>query len=449
MLLIRTTYRPATDLGYLLHKHPGRMHVAEMPFGTARLLFTEASDESCTVAVIVEIDPIGLVRGSGTNGQDQYVNDRPYVASSYLSSTLVKFFSTAMSGRSKERPDLAATAIPLEFQIPAIRCRGGEGFLRSLFEPLGYTVSCEQLGAGNLYSVNLKAEIQMSEALLHLTVLVPVLDDAKHYFVDQTEIDKLFRRGASWLPSHPKSEEITRRYLKHQGRLTREALTRLAELDGFPEADAEESPEPFVQSDRPNLHDGRLDTVAAEIISSGAARVLDLGCGEGKLVQRLMRNPQITEIVGVDVSVRELETAKRRLRLGEVMDKVHDKVRLIHGSLTYRDQALSGYDAAALVEVIEHLDAYRLESLGRVVFGEMAPKVVIVTTPNAEYNVLFPGLAPGKFRHPDHRFEWTRAQFAEWCQEIGDWWGYRFRTEPVGPLHDELGAPTQMAVFAR
>jgi 3' terminal RNA ribose 2'-O-methyltransferase Hen1 len=447
MLLIRTDYRPATDLGFLLHKHPGRMHVAEMPFGTARLLFTEASDESCAVAVIVEIDPIGLVRGSGMNGQDQYVNDRPYVASSYLSSTLVEFFSTAMSGRSKERPDLAATAIPLEFQIPAIRCRGGEGFLRSLFEPLGYTVSCEQLGDGNLYSVNLKAEIQIGEALLHLTVLVPVLDDAKHYFVDQTEIDKLFRRGASWLPSHPKSEEITRRYLKHQGRLTREALTRLAELDGFPET--EEEPDFIVRQDRPNLHDARLDTVAAEIVASGASRILDLGCGEGKLIQRLMKSPQISEVVGVDISVQVLESAKRRLRLGEVMDKVHEKVRLVHGSLTYRDQALSGYDAATLVEVIEHLDAYRLESLGKVVFGEMAPKTVVVTTPNSEYNVLFPGLAAGKFRHPDHRFEWTRTQFNAWCEELGQRWGYRFRTEPVGPVFEDLGAPTQMAVFSR
>ncbi len=447
MLLIRTDYRPATDLGFLLHKHPGRMHVAEMPFGTARLLFTEASDEACAVAVIVEIDPIGLVRGSGTNGQDQYVNDRPYVASSYLSSTLVEFFSTAMSGRSKERPELAAIPIPLEFQIPAIRCRGGEGFLRSLFEPLGYVVTCEPLGSGSLFAVTLKGEVRIAEALLHLTVLVPVLDDDKHYFVDQTEIDKLFRRGAGWLSAHPKSEEITRRYLKHQGRLTREALTRLAELDGFPET--EEEPEFIARQDRPNLHDARLDTVAAEIIASGASRILDLGCGEGKLIQRLMKSPQISEIVGVDISVQVLESAKRRLRLGEVMDKVHEKVRLVHGSLTYRDQALSGYDAAALVEVIEHLDAYRLESLGKVVFGEMAPKTVVVTTPNSEYNVLFPGLAAGKFRHPDHRFEWTRAQFNAWCEDLGQRWGYRFRTEPVGPVFEDLGAPTQMAVFSR
>lgn len=447
MLLIRTDYRPATDLGFLLHKHPGRMHVAEMPFGTARLLFTEASDEACAVAVIVEIDPIGLVRGSGTNGQDQYVNDRPYVASSYLSSTLVEFFSTAMSGRSKERPELAAIPIPLEFQIPAIRCRGGEGFLRSLFEPLGYVVTCEPLGSAGLFAVNLKGEVRIAEALLHLTVLVPVLDDDKHYFVDQTEIDKLFRRGAGWLSAHPKSEEITRRYLKHQGRLTREALTRLAELDGFPET--EDEPEFIVRQDRPNLHDARLDTVAAEIVATGASRILDLGCGEGKLIQRLMKSPQISEIVGVDISVQVLESAKRRLRLGEVMDKVHEKVRLVHGSLTYRDQALSGYDAAALVEVIEHLDAYRLESLGKVVFGEMAPKTVVVTTPNSEYNVLFPGLAAGKFRHPDHRFEWTRAQFSAWCEELGQRWGYRFRTEPVGPVFEDLGAPTQMAVFSR
>src|SRR5688572_20854385 len=149
MLLLSTTHRPATDLGFLLHKNPGRMHAAEMNFGNAYLCYPEASEERCTAALLLEVDPVRLVRGrQGPSGEgglfDQYVNDRPYVASSFLSSAILGFFSTAMTGRSKERPELADSALPFEARLPVLPCRGGELFLRSLFEPLGYAIEAKR-----------------------------------------------------------------------------------------------------------------------------------------------------------------------------------------------------------------------------------------------------------------------------------------------------------------
>jgi hypothetical protein len=115
----------------------------------------------------------------------------------------------------------------------------------------------------------------------------------------------------------------------------------------------------------------------------------------------------------------------------------------------YRDRRLSGYDAATLIEVIEHLDPPRLAALERVVFENAQPGTVVVTTPNAEYNVKFESLPPGRFRHKDHRFEWTRAQFAQWANATAARFGYGVRFLPVGPEDPAIGAPTQMGVFSK
>src|SRR5260370_42286679 len=138
LLTISTTHRPATDLGFLLHKNPGRHHVAELGFGTANVFYPEASDECCTAAVLVDADPVGLVRERNPAGRfalAHYVNDRPYVASSYRPVALGRVFGTAMSGRSKERQDLADQVIPLEASLPVAACRGGEDLARPLFYP--------------------------------------------------------------------------------------------------------------------------------------------------------------------------------------------------------------------------------------------------------------------------------------------------------------------------
>src|SRR5262244_3970352 len=146
LLTITTTHQPATDLGFLLHKNPSKVHSFEMSFGKAHLFYPEATPERCTAALLLDVDPVGLVRNrrgpAGAGGTlDQYVNDRPYVASSFLSVAISRVFGSALGGRSKDRSELAQTAIPLTAKISALPCRGGEGFLRRLFEPLGYQVT--------------------------------------------------------------------------------------------------------------------------------------------------------------------------------------------------------------------------------------------------------------------------------------------------------------------
>ncbi|HYR08140.1 MAG TPA: methyltransferase, partial [Longimicrobium sp.] len=182
---------------------------------------------------------------------------------------------------------------------------------------------------------------------------------------------------------------------------------------------------------------------------SGARRVVDLGCGEGRLLRMLMDEPAFDEIVGMDVSHRALEIAADRLRLDRLPPRQRNRIRLMHGSLMYRDRRLEGYDAAAVVEVVEHMDPPRLAAFERVLWEHARPQTVVLTTPNAEYNVRWPSLPAGDFRHRDHRFEWTRAQLQAWAGGVAERFGYTVRYAPVGPEDAEVGSPTQMAIFTR
>jgi 3' terminal RNA ribose 2'-O-methyltransferase Hen1 len=460
LLTISTTHQPATDLGYLLHKNPARLQTEELSFGKAYVFYPEATAERCTAALLVEIDPVALVRGRGPAGEggqlEQYVNDRPYTASSFLSVALGRIFTTAMSGRSKERPELADTAIPLAAHLPVIATRGGEGLVRRLFEPLGYTVEMigsrlddtfPEWGESPYVSLTVSGTARLQDLLTHLYVLIPVLDNEKHYWVASDEIEKLLKRGEGWLSSHPEKDLIVSRYLKRQRSLTREALSRLLAEDS-----ASDEAETSVSADEeqtPSLHSQRLQTVLSVIRETGAKRVVDLGCGEGKLLRLLLAEKQFEAILGMDVSWRSLEIAKERLRFDEMPERQRSRIDLIQGSLTYRDQRLNGFDAAAIVEVIEHLDAPRLATFERIVFEFARPRHVILTTPNAEYNAVFGTLPAGEFRHGDHRFEWKRPEFENWASGVADRFGYGVRFEPVGPVDAERGAPTQMAIFTQ
>ncbi|MDA8070217.1 MAG: 3' terminal RNA ribose 2'-O-methyltransferase Hen1 [Actinomycetota bacterium] len=464
LLTISTDHRPATDLGYLLHKNPSAHHRAELGFGRAHVVYPEASNERCTAAVVVDVDPVGLVRRRAPRGHDfslgQYVNDRPYATSSFMSVALGKVFSTAMAGRSKERPELVEQAIALEVSLPVTPCRGGEDVAHRLFEPLGYEVTAQaipldprfpQWGDSQYVDLTLTATVTLKGLLEHLVVLLPVLDDDKHYWVGPDEIDKLLRRGGDWLSRHPERELITRRYLRHDRRLTREALGRLMEEDLEDPDEAEtryDAREHAVE--RPiHLNERRLEAVLRAVRASGARRVLDLGCGEGKLIGELLRVRGIEQVVGVDVSSRMLDVAAQRLHLDTMAPSQRARVDLLHGSLTYRDARLVGFDAAAVAEVIEHLDPSRLGSFERAVFAHARPSTVIVTTPNIEYNVRFESLPAGALRHRDHRFEWTRAELANWCAQITTRHGYTVALSGIGPEDATVGPPTQMAVFSR
>ena len=462
LLTITTTHQPATDLGYLLHKNPGRCHSYEFSVGRALVFYPERNKERCTAALLLEIDPIGLVRGwrGGGEALEQYVNDRPYVASSFMSVALSKVFRTAMSGRSKDRPKLALAPIPLEVYLPVLPCRGGEPFLRGLFEPLGYEVEASGVpldekfpdwGESRYFRVTLRKTGLLKDLLAHLYVLIPVLDDEKHYWVSDDEVEKLLRHGKDWLGAHPERERIADRYLKHRRRLARTALARLTEEDHpDPDAEAEENwREEEVVEERIELGEQRIGAVLAALRSCGATSVADLGCGDGTLLARLLEDRHFTRILGMDVSYRALERAHQRLHWDRMPALKKERISLIQGSLMYRDSRLSGYDAAVLMEVIEHLDVDRMAAFARVVFEFARPGHVIVTTPNVEYNINFERLPADKFRHRDHRFEWSRAEFQAWAHTMADQFRYGVRFLSVGAEDPDAGPPTQMAIFSR
>jgi 2-polyprenyl-3-methyl-5-hydroxy-6-metoxy-1,4-benzoquinol methylase len=486
---------PATDLGFLLHKNPARPQSLEVAGGTAHVVYPEATAERCTAAVLLEVDPIALVRsGKGRAAEGftlgQYVNDRPYAASSLLAVALGKLFRTAMNGRCDARPELAARPIPLEIHVPALPCRGGSPLAERFFAPLGWTVDARPVpldpeipawGDSRYVDLRLTGTLRLADALNHLYVLLPVLDDAKHYWVDSDEIDKLIRAGEGWLATHPDKELISRRYLAHRRNLTDTALERLTEADG--DLLGDESPTE-VGDDLPGSAESTntaspasggsasSDAIAVPVGSSapslplslaaqrratvlevlrevGGHRVGDLGCGEGVLVAELLKDGRYDQVVATDVSSRALGFAEKRLHVAEMSDRQRERLRLFQSSVTYADARLAGLDAAVLMEVVEHVDPPRLPALAQAVFGAAQPGAVVMTTPNSEYNVRFERLTAGAFRHPDHRFEWTRAEFQDWAEGVCRAYGYAVEFRGVGPDDPEVGAPTQLALFRR
>ena len=455
--------------GYLLHKHPDRWFEKSLSFGTANVYYPEASTRCTTVALSVQMDPIAMVRSGNKNTPAtlaQYVSDRPYVPSSFLSVAISECFGTALGGRCEKFPYLVNHPLALAATLSALPCDGGETAIRRVFEPLGYTVSVEATppflderfpawGEANLFTVTISGTVVLRDLLAHLYVLVPVLDNAKHYFVSDDEVEKLLRRGEGWLSMHPAKEWITARYLRYRRALTDSALLRLAEVA---EVSTEETEGAEIVTEsapvtavKTRLNDQRVVT-ALEVIRSAipmARRVLDLGCGEGKTLSAIRATfPRLEMLVGMDVSPLVLTRAERRLKMDCMEGEARDRIALLQGSLVYHDDRLRGFDVALLMEVIEHLDPDRLPDLVSAVFGHARPRRVLVTTPNAEYNAVWHSLPGGQFRHDDHRFEWTRNQFQAWAKGVAVAFGYTVSIIGIGDTDPGgRGTPTQGAIF--
>lgn len=463
-LTLSTTTAPVEDLTFLLHKHPGRAHTRKLSVGQTSVFCTELSEERCTVALMLDVDPIGLLRGQGAALESftlgQYVNDRPYVASSLLVGAMRGVYGTALAGNCDARPDRVTASLDLEMHLPTVACADGVQLIERLFAPLGWRVDATALpldpevpawGDSDIFDVRLTGTAVLRHALQQLTVLLPVLDNAKHYWVDQSEPETLLRHGGDWLGDHPERELILRRSLRYQRDLIEAAgeVAPSAPPAGTAAAADTAASEPEQPARVPSLARQRGEAVHAELTRLGAASVLDMGCGQGALLAPLARDPRITRLVGADVSAHALAQAAKRLRLDEAPDTIREKVGLIQASLTYRDDRLRGFDAMVLMEVIEHLDLDRLPVAERTVFADARPAHVLVTTPNIEYNAAYPGLAAGELRNHDHRFEWTRAEFAAWAGRVADTHGYTVELSGIGPADAALGQATQLATFTR
>jgi 3' terminal RNA ribose 2'-O-methyltransferase Hen1 len=458
LFTITYTGENPTDLGYLLHKNPARPQSVDLSFGRAHVFYPETGPERCTAALLLDIDPLDLVRGRrGGNGIFEYVNDRPYVCSSFMSTAISAVYGTAMSGRCAKKQELADTRLDLRAGLFMLPCRGGPILPELLFEPLGYEAHIEETalldeqfsewGNSPYIKLHIRGKVRLRDLLNHIYVLIPVFDRQKHYWIGEDEVDKLLAHGKGWLEDHPEKALITRRYFKNLRTLARSALDRLdngGEADGNTAAD-DNSGEP-AKTIRPGLNAQRLEAALRVIKESGAQSVIDLGCGEGNLLRLLVKEKTFARVAGVDVSQLTLEHARNALKLDRLPEAQQKRLSLFQSSVTYRDKRFRGYDAAALVEVLEHLDENRIDTLAAVILGDARPGILVITTPNSEYNELY-GIS--HFRHGDHRFEWSRGQFQSWAREVAQRYGYEVAFEAIGEADEKLGAPTQMGVFKK
>ncbi|MDR1306340.1 MAG: 3' terminal RNA ribose 2'-O-methyltransferase Hen1 [Treponema sp.] len=484
-MLFTLTYtgeNPA-DLGYLLHKNPARPQTADVSFGRVHVFYTETGPERCTAALLLDMDPLDLVRGRrASGGIFDYVNDRPYVCSSFMCTAISGVYGTAMSGSCAKKQELADTPLDLSAGLFMLPCRGGAILPELLFEPLGYEVHAEESalldeqfpewGSGPYINLTIRGKVRLRDLLNHIYVLIPVFDRQKHYWIGEDEVDKLLNHGKGWLPDHPEKTLIARRYFKNLSSLAHTALDRLDNgeaqapspdelpVDGgtlfysdkdepsgtVADADGNDKNDEPAVIPRPRLNTQRLETVLGVIKESGAESVIDLGCGEGNLLRLLIKEKTFTRVTGVDVSRTALEHARDKLKIDRMPEARQKSITLFQGSVSYRDKRFRGYNAAALVEVIEHLDENRLDTLEAVLLGDARPGILVITTPNIEYNEIY-GMS--RFRHGDHRFEWNRARFQSWAGEAARRYGYEVSFGDIGEADAKLGAPTQMAVFIR
>ncbi len=337
LLHISTGHRPL-DLPWLLAKNPANAHRFDLSVGEAHVLFEECSETRCALCLYVEVDAVGLVRGRKRGDAlslGAYVNERPYAGGTLLGIALNRAFRSALAGKCKDRPELLELEWPLEIRIPTLRVRGSERFLRACFEPLGYQVQVDNVpldpnfedwGPSRFMDTTLRIEASPRAVLSHLVVLLPVLADDKHYWVSTAEVDKLMAKGGAWLAEHPEHEQITSRFLKGQRSLVRQALERLVGAEA--EADAQAAEDAL---ERPMTLNQRRMQVFAEVLGEQPGSVIDLGCGEGRLLYRLAKDKRFTRVTGADVSARALEIAERRVE--RIPERLKPRVSLIQAAL--------------------------------------------------------------------------------------------------------------------
>ena len=420
VLLTITTHQPATDLGFLLHKNPERLHdggavVRAGARRSTRRRPTSAAPPRCSSRSTRSAwSATARARGQRVRRCAQYVNDRPYVASSFLRVAISKLFGTAMTGRSKERPELADAHPPCsKLASRCSPCRGRRRRCsRRLFEPLGYDGggrsrspldAASPSGATAATSTSRSAATMRARDLLeHLFVLLPVLDDDKHYWVGDDEVDKLLRRGGDWLaapprtgadrpplpPPRPPAHHATP-WPGCSGRGRRRRPATSAEAARRRGGGGREADQPQRAAPRRRGRRARPRRRPAGCV--------DLGCGEGKLLRRLLRRPAVRPRSSASTSrTGRWSIAARRLRLDDMPPRQRAARRPVPGRAHLPRPPPGGLRRGGRGRGRSSTSTRpACGAFERGVFGDARPQPSIVTTPNVEYNVLFETLPAG------------------------------------------------------
>lgn len=451
-LSIAVSGEHAPDLGFVLYKHPGRAFEKSTSKGRITGGFTENRDDFAEFILVVEVDPVERVRGvNWERGIASYVEPMPFLAASHMSQALSQALGSAMNGVLGSKDPVIDARVkaagvkpwPLSIKVGPVRC--SPYMIETLFSELDWSVEIESHNLDvpgvseeddrPLHVFTLKGEATVSDALSQLYVLLPVLDPSRHYFYDESEARKLFDKGGEWLKGHSSRDLIISRYLSKSKELreyARQLFGNFQEKKDLEEliSETEEMMRDWEDPDDNSPHRQRHNRIVADVAIWNARKVIDLGCGEGRLLERLVRIAPDMRVVGIEPSAREIERARKKLS-NNPGKNVDPRVEFVHGSAMYGDERFKGFDVAVLSEVIEHVDEDRLSILARSVFGTMAPRRVIITTPNGDYNKVF-GFAPGEFRHADHRFEWTLAECRAWVNGVTSAYPYDAEISPVG-----------------
>jgi 3' terminal RNA ribose 2'-O-methyltransferase Hen1 len=431
-------------ISYLLAKNPNNLYERNHKGHLVRLFYSKFTETELEVTIFVTPDPIEMVKNN-SNSYDitHYINDREFAVSSIFCSFIRSALGTALNGQPKEE-HLKWVNHPFSFNFefgPVVSSLSDEK-LMNLFEPIGYEVTINRPEIEYSFPIKTKSSARylsikgmktLQEGLRHLFVLIPVIDNYKHYFIDEKEIEKLERYGEGWLEQHPLRDLIYRQALRFK------EIYSLVENSSKDEKKVE-------PVKKVRLNELRYEKIVNAVSQMKPRSVVDFGSGEGKLSVQLGFVEGITEILAVEPS--ESASLKALERFNKVKNKEKFVIpELLWGSLFYYDERLKDKDVIILCEVIEHIDETRLPKAMDTLLHDYQPGALIITTPNREYNELYD--MEEHLRHNDHRFEWTRAEFRQWCTERNYSNDYELLFDGIGEEHPSHGFPTQMCIFKR
>ncbi|MNM55135.1 RNA repair, ligase-Pnkp-associating, region of Hen1 [compost metagenome] len=434
-------------ISYFLGKNPINPYIKETKYGTIEVKFIEYKSNFVDVYIVFRSKGLEMVKESEFKGLEHYINDREFSISTIFLSNVKNSIGHVLSYDYDEIDtnfDFSLTLGPISTKLP------NEAILE-LFEPLGYDTEIKEIQldydfkieSSGVYEITLNKTCNIVSLFRHIYVLIPVIDNYKHHFISKDEVDKLLRLGDGWLATHPKNEFISKRYVGYRESLFKTVITSLENEKEVEESKIEEQKEEKV-----GLGKLRYLEFAKQVENLGVTEVVDMGAGEGRLIELLAKNKNLNQLIACEPTLTGRQRMYARIDKLDRKKLLSIKPQVIQSSLFYKDYRLVNKECIVLCEVIEHINADRIDNVMDIILNYNKPKHFIISTPNFEYNVLYETMKT-KFRHGDHRFEMTRKEFKEFIDKHAERCGYDVEYVGIGESHEQYGYATQMAVMKR